>query len=229
MSNDNGPTLLCSAYRRVVEAGTEEWVKRVGRGTPLTVETSADGAYRLLPGGLCFADHLAFVEAVICGFGWPRMGSLLAQPFRSWQAIRVLRGVAAAMRGAFGPEVKAAIGLRSGLAAAEVYGSEDPRCVEALAREAPGCVLFSVAESNLSAWFCLEPDGLRSGGGEPPVEAAARVTFRDLEVALRAVETGLDPLIAPASGEVAVAGRIPLAEVVGYVADKASRDLVLPT
>ena len=75
----------------------------------------------------------------------------------------------------------------------------------------------------------LEPDGLRSGGGEPPVEVAARVTFRDLEVALRAVETGLDPLIASASGEVAVSGRIPLAEVVGYVADKASRDLVLPT
>jgi hypothetical protein len=59
-------------------------------------------------------------------------------------------------------------------------------------------------------------------------KADAQVTFRDLEVALRAVETGLDPLIAPAMGEVEVAGRIPLAEAVGYVASKASRDLVLP-
>ena len=229
MSIDNGPTLLCSAYQRVVEAGTEEWVERVGQGQPLTVETTTDGAYRLLPGGLCFPDHLAFVEAVICGFGWPRMGSLLTQPVRSWQAIRVLRGVAGAMKGAFGPEAKVAVGLRMGLAAAEIYGRGDPKCAEAIEREAPGCVLFAVAESNVAAWFRVSADGFFSGGGEPPVEIAARVTFRDLAVALRAVETRLDPFIAPAAGEVLVSGRIPLAEAVGYVADKASKDLVLPT
>lgn len=224
--NDSGPTLLCSAYKRVVEVGTEEWVERMGRGTPLTVEHASDGSYRLLPGGLCFTDHLTFMKAIVCGFAWPRLGSLLARPLQSWQAIRTLRGLFSAMLGEFGPEMKAAIGLRAGLAAAEVYGSDDPRCIEALSREAPGCVLFSVAESNVSAWFCLDSDNLRSGSGEPPVEAAARVIFRDMEVALRAIETGLDSLVAPASGEVAVSGRIPLAEVVGYVADKATRDLL---
>lgn len=229
MKLDLGPTLLCSAYQRVVEASTEEWAERVGHGRGLKVETTESGEYRLSPGGLCFPHHFAFIEAVIHGFAWPRIGPLLARPIDSWHAIRALRGVAAAMQGGFGPEIKAAIGLRAGLAAAEVYGREDPKCAGALAREAPGCVLFSVAESNLAAWFCLESDGLRSGGGEPPKEATVRVAFRDLEVALRAVETGLDPMVAPATGEVRVTGRIPLAEAVGYVADKASKDLILPT
>ena len=227
--NDSSPTLLCSAYKRVVEAGTEEWVERAGRGTPLTVENSADGAYRLLPGGLCFTDHLTFMKAVVCGFAWPRIVSLLAHPLKSWQAIRTLRGLASAMLGKFGPEVKVAIGLRAGLAAAEVYGREDAKCAGALARESMGCVAFSVDGAEVSAWFGLAPDGLRSGGGEPPQGAAARVIFRDLEVALRAVETGLDPLVAPVTGEVRVSGRIPLAEAVGYVADRASKNLVLPT
>ena len=132
------------------------------------------------------------------------------------------------MQGKFGPEVKVAIGLRSGLAAAEVYGCEDLKCKEALAREQSGCVAFSVVDAEVAAWFQLGPNGFHSGRGEPSGKADARVTFRDLEVALRAVETGLDPLIAPAIGEVKVAGRIPLAEAVGYVASKASRDLVLP-
>ncbi|MFP6900118.1 MAG: hypothetical protein VCA36_04195 [Opitutales bacterium] len=223
-----GPTLLCSAYQRVVEAGTEEWVERMGRGRALKVETTSSGEYRFSPGGLCFRDHLSFVEAVVHGFAWPRLGLLLAQPVESWQAIRTLRGVSDSMQGDFGPEVKVAIGLRSGLAAAEVYGREDPKCVEAMAREHPGCVAFSVADTEIAAWFRLEPDGFRSGRGEPPEGADAQVIFRDLEVALRAVETGLDPLIAPVTGEVMVAGRIPLAEAVGYVADRASRDLVLP-
>ena len=229
MNHDPGPTLLCSAYQRVVEAGTEEWAERIGRGRGLKVQTTELGEYRLSPGGLCFPNHFAFVEAVIHGFAWPRLGPLLAQPIDSLHAIRTLRGVSNSMQGEFGPEMKAAIGLRAGLAAAEVYGREDPKCTSALARESMGCVAFSVDGAEVSAWFGLESDGLRSGGGEPPREAAARVTFRDLEVALRAVETGLDPMVAPATGEVSVTGRIPLAEAVGYVADRASRDLILPT
>ncbi len=229
MNLDLGPTLLCSAYQRVVEAGTEEWTERMGRGRGLKVEATEQGEYRLSPGGLCFPNHFAFLEAVVCGFAWPRIGPLLAQPVESWHAIRTLRGVSSSMLGEFGPEVKAAIGLRAGLAAAEVYGREDPKCAGALARESMGCVVFSVDGTDVSAWFGLEPDGLRSGRGAPPQEVAARVTFRDLEVALRAVETGLDPMVAPVTGEVRVTGRIPLAEAVGYVADRASRDLVLPT
>ena len=228
MNHALGNTLLSSAYQRVVEAGTEEWSERAGRGQPLQVETGGGGEYRLSPGGLCFPDHLAFMEAIVCGFAWPRLGSLLAQPIGSWHAIQALRGLSDAMKGNLGPEAKAAIGLRSGLAAAEVYGREDTKCVEAMAREAPGCVVFSVADAVVAAWFRLESDGFQSGGGEPREDVSARVTFRDLEVALRAVETGLDSLIAPAIGEVKVSGRIPLAEAVGYVADRASRDLILP-
>ncbi len=223
-----GSTLLSSAYQRVVEAVTEEWVARMGKGQGLKVQVTTSGEYRLTPGGLCFRDHRAFVEALAHGFSWPRLGRLLSRPVGSWRAIRTLRKVSGAMQGKFGPEVKVAIGLRSGLAAAEAYGREDPKCMEALAREHPGCVAFSVADTELAAWFQLEPDGFRSGRGEPSEKADAQVVFRDLEVALRAVETGLDPLIAPAVGEVKVAGRIPLAEAVGYVASKASRDLVLP-
>ena len=58
--------------------------------------------------------------------------------------------------------------------------------------------------------------------------ASMLIGDEESEKFLRAVETGLDPLIAPAIGEVKVSGRIPLAEAVGYVADRASRDLVLP-
>ncbi len=229
MNLDHEPTLLCTAYQRVVEAGTEEWVDRMGRGSAIKVENTVNGEYRLSPGGLCFRDHLTFVEAILCGFAWPRMGSLLAHPVGSWQAIRALRGLSGAMQGDFGPEVKAAVGLRAGLAAAEVYGREDPKCVEAIARENPGCVAFSVDDAEVAAWFRIESGGFCSGRGEPAEGADARVVFRGLEVALRAMDMGLDPLVAPVTGEVRVSGRIPLAEAVGYVADRASRDLVLPT
>jgi len=228
MIADNGPTLLCAAYQRVLEASTEEWASRVGPGPSLTVQATEDGAYRFSPGGLCFPNRWAFVEAMICGFAWPRLGSLLANPFSSWRAIQSLRGASAAMKGDFGPDVKVAIGLRSGLAAAEVYGREDSQCAEAMSREAPGCVVFAVADASVSAWFSHGDDGFQSGGGEPSQAVDARIIFRDMETALRAVETGLDPLVAPAAGQVKVSGRIPLAEAVGYVADKASRDLILP-
>ena len=135
MNPDLGPTLLCSAYQRVVEAGTEEWTERMGRGRGLKVEATEQGEYRLSPGGLCFPNHFAFLEAVVCGFAWPRIGPLLAQPVESWHAIRTLRGVSSSMLGEFGPArvldtpitESAFIGAAAGAAAAS--GSDAGRSI----------------------------------------------------------------------------------------------------
>ncbi|MBL62054.1 MAG: hypothetical protein CMI30_01475 [Opitutae bacterium] len=227
MANDR--SLLATAYRHVLEASSEEWSRRLGKGFGLQASQTELGEIRIMPGGLCFSDEATFLEAVTTGFAWPRIGPFLSSPVQSLRAVGVLRGMTSAVQGGCGPEVKAAVGLRAGLAAAEAYAALDLKCVEAMARESSGCVSFTVANTDVSAWFRMDAGGYRSGSGEPSEDADARVTFRDLEVAVRAVETGLDPLVAPANGEIEVRGRIPLAEAVGYVADRASRNLVFPT
>ena len=225
----NDRALLATAYRRVLEASSEEWSRRLGQGFGLQANQTELGEIRILPGGLCFRSESDFLEAVTTGFAWPRIGLFLSSPLQSFRAVGVLRGVTSAVQGACGPEVKAAVGLRAGLAAAEAYAALDLKCAEAMARETSGCVVFTVANTDVSAWFRMDAGGYWSGSGAPEEEADARVVFRDLEVAVRAVETGLDPLVAPVNGEVEVRGRIPLAEAVGYVADRASRKLVFPT
>ena len=212
---------------RALEACSEEWVERGGRGVALQVEFTEGGEVRFSPGGLCFANYWTFLRAVTHGFAWPRIAPLLMKPLETFRAIRTLRGLAGAFLDAKDAETKAALGLRGGLAAAEAFARLEPKCVEALARECPGTVVFTVAGEDLAVWFRIEPDArYRSGSGDPPDDPAARVCFRDLEVACRAVDGKLDSLAAPALGEVEVSGRIPLAEAVGYVADMAARNLV---
>jgi hypothetical protein len=138
-----------------------------------------------------------------------------------------LKALAAAFADSENVMTKVALGLRGGLGAAEAYARLDSKCIGAIGRESPGTVTFTVEGEDLSMWFRIEPKArYSSGSGEPPEVPAARVRFRDLETACRAVDGKLDSLAAPALGEVEVTGRIPLAESVGYVADIAARNLV---
>ncbi len=212
---------------RALEACSEEWVERGGRGVALQVELMDGGEVRFSPGGLCFANYWTFLRAVTRGFAWPRIAPLLMRPMKTFRVIRTLRGLAGAFLDSKDLHTRVALGLRGGLAAAEAFARLEPKCVEALARECPGTMVFTVAGEDLTVWFRIGLDAqYQSGSGDPPDVPAARVCFRDLEVACRAVDGQLDSLAAPALGEVSVSGRIPLAEAVGYVADMAARNLV---
>ncbi len=217
---------LAEATCRALEACSEEWVKRAGRGVRLEAKVEEDGEVSIAPGGLRFASTEAFQGAIDTGFALPRIVPLLLRPVDSIRAILTLRALARIFEDETDSEMKAALGLRGGLAAAEVLGLRDPKCREALQREKPGVVAFEVSGMNFGAWFGFGPNGSpKSGSGEPREEAAAKVCFRDSGVACRAVDGILDSLAAPALGEVEVTGRIPLAEVVGYVADLAASRL----
>ncbi len=225
--NDFKDTPVASATFRALEACSEEWVKRGCKGTPLKVEFSDGGEVRFSPGGLCFADYWVFLRALTHGFAMPRIAPMLARPLQTLRVIRTLKALAAALVDSENVKTKVALGLRGGLGAAESYAKLDSKCIDAIGRESPGTVSFTVGGEDLCMWFRIEPEaGYSSGSGEPPEVPAARVCFRDLEVACRAVDGKLDSLAAPALGEVEVTGRIPLAESVGYVADIAARNLV---
>ncbi|MBU62420.1 MAG: hypothetical protein CMI26_07955 [Opitutae bacterium] len=225
--NDIKDTLVSAATFRALEACSEEWVKRSGKGTPLKVNFSDSGEVRFSPGGLCFADYLVFLRALTHGFAMPRIAPMLIRPLQTFRVICTLRAFAAALVDSENLKTRVALGLRGGLGAAESYAKLDSNCIDAIGRERPGTVSFTVGGEDLSMWFRIEPEaGYSSGSGEPPEIPAARVCFRDLEVACRAVDGKLDSLAAPALGEVEVTGRIPLAESVGYVADIAARNLV---
>ena len=219
-------TAPAAALARAVEACSEEWSRRSGLGAPVTVRYASDDSVRLSPGGLAFTNYNAFLGAVSHGFAWPRLLSFFRSPLRSIRVVRSLLGMNAALHDDKPTETKLALLLRGGLAAAEAYARLDAACTEAVARETPGLVSFSVDGMNASAWFRIEEreDGRRflSGGGDAPEQPAARVAFRDPDVALRAATGRLDSLAAPALGEVSVRGRVPLAETVGYLADQAA-------
>lgn len=225
--NDFKETPVASATFRALEACSDEWVNRGGVGTPLRVEFSDGGEVRFSPGGLCFSDYWVLLRALTHGFAMPRIVPMLARPLQTLRAIRTLKALAAAFADSQNVKTKVALGLRGGLGAAEAYARLDSKCIDAIGRESPGTVSFSVRGEDFSMWFRIEPDAkYSSGSGEPPEIPAARVCFRDLEVACRAVDGKLDSLAAPALGEVEVTGRIPLAESVGYVADIAARNLI---
>ena len=212
---------------RALEACSEEWVERGGRGVALQVDFTDGGEVRFSPGGLCFPNYWTFARALSEGFAWPRILPLLMKPVTTFRAIRTLRALSDAFQDANDLTIKAALGLRAGLAAAEAFARFEPKCVELLARENPGTVVFTVEGMDLVAWFRIQPDAKYSSGrGEPPEKPAVRVCFRDPDVVCRAVDGKLDSLAAPVLGEVEVSRRIPLAEVVGYVADMAGNNLV---
>ena len=225
--NDFKDPTVASATFRALEACSEEWVKRGGKGTSLQLEFSDGGEVRFSPGGLTFADYWVFLRALTDGFAMPRIAPMLARPLETFRVIRTLKALAAAFADSENAKTKVALGLRGGLGAAEAYAGLDSKCIDAIGRESPGTVTFTVEGEDLSMWFRIEPKAqYSSGSGEPPEVPAARVCFRDLETASRAVDGKLDSLAAPALGEVEVTGRIPLAESVGYVADVAARNLV---
>ena len=218
---------LAPATFRALEACSEELWLREGKGTAFKVDFTDCGEVRFSPSGLCFSDYSQFCHAMTYGFAIPRIVPLLARPLQTFRVIRTLKSLSAALTDSTNAKTKVALGLRGGLGAAESYARLDSKCIEALARENPGTVSFTVGGEDVSMWFRIESDARYSSGrGEAPEEPSARVRFRDLETACRAIDGELDSLAAPALGEVEVSGRIPLAESVGYVADTASRNLV---
>ncbi|MGE9294884.1 MAG: hypothetical protein ACQKBV_01140 [Puniceicoccales bacterium] len=83
---------------------------------------------------------------------------------------------------------------------------------EQLASGPQGLVSFQIGEDGEPVWLLLRRHELASGEGDLPEEPAARVVFRNSEIAARAVRDEIDSIAAVGRGDIMVQGIAPLAD-----------------
>jgi hypothetical protein len=108
--------------------------------------------------------------------------------------------------------------------------SEHDEEVREILRYAPaGMAELSVPTSDLFGWVELKDGRVDSGRGRAPRAADVAIEFRNEEIALAALRGELDELAATGSGDLRVRGLVPLAEIVGVVAERVNRYLPRPS
>jgi hypothetical protein len=108
--------------------------------------------------------------------------------------------------------------------------SEHDEEVREILRYAPtGVAELGVPANDLFAWVELKNGRVDSGRGRAPHPADVKIEFRNEEIALAALRGELDELAATGSGDLRVRGLIPLAEIVGVVAERVNRYLPRPS
>jgi hypothetical protein len=109
--------------------------------------------------------------------------------------------------------------------------SEHDEEVRELLRNAPtGTSEFAIPEGDLFGWVEFGEGGrVFSGRGRAPNPPDVTIEFRNEEIALAALRGELDELAATGSGDLRVRGLIPLAEIIGVIAERVNRYLPRPS
>jgi hypothetical protein len=108
--------------------------------------------------------------------------------------------------------------------------SERDEEVREILRYAPtGMAELAVPATDLFGWVEIKNGRVNSGRGHAPRPADVTIEFRNEEIALAALRGELDELAATGSGDLRVRGLIPLAEIVGVVAERVNRYLPRPS
>ena len=120
--------------------------------------------------------------------------------------------------------------VRAGLEALAVYANHHPKARDLLGDfSMDELVLFKLKDSSLLGWLRRSSrDGFLAGTCDPPGKPSVTLSFSGMEVAFDAVKEGIDPLGAPATGELEIRGKIHLMDRIGYVGRMAMREVPIP-
>lgn len=115
--------------------------------------------------------------------------------------------------------------LSVAMAAMKSLSEHDPETREILRAAPSGLAQFGIPASELFGWIENKSGRLFSGRGRAPRLPDVTIEFRDETTALAALRGELDELAAMGAGDLRVRGLIPLAEILGVVADRVAQCL----
>jgi hypothetical protein len=119
--------------------------------------------------------------------------------------------------------------LTVAVAAIRSLSEHDEEVCEILRQGPTGVAELGIPRSDLYGWVELKNGRVDSGRGRAPRPADVMIEFRNEEIALAALRGELDELAATGSGDLRVRGLIPLAEIVGVIAERVNRYLPRPS
>lgn len=115
--------------------------------------------------------------------------------------------------------------LSVAIAAIRSLSEHDGEVREILRHTPTGVAELGIPTGDLFAWVELKNGCVASGRGRAPRPVDVKIEFRNEEIALAALRGELDELAATGSGDLRVSGLIPLAEIVGVVAERVNHYL----
>jgi hypothetical protein len=118
--------------------------------------------------------------------------------------------------------------LSVAIAAIRSLSEHDEEVGEILRHGPTGIAELGLPASDLFGWVKLKNGEIESGRGRAPSQPDVTIHFRNEEIALAALRGELDELAATGSGDLRVRGLIPLAEILGVVAERVNRYLPRP-
>ena len=119
--------------------------------------------------------------------------------------------------------------LSVAVAAIRSLSEHDEEVREILRHGPTGVAELGVPANELFGWVEIKNGRVDAGRGRAPRTADVIIEFRNEEIALAALRGELDELGATGSGDLRVRGLIPLAEIVGVVAERVNRYLPRPS
>jgi hypothetical protein len=119
--------------------------------------------------------------------------------------------------------------LSVAVAAIRSLSDHDDEVRQILQNAPAGMAELGVPSSDLFGWVEWKDECVSSGRGRAPRPPDVVIQFRNEEIALAALRGELDELAATGSGDLRVRGLIPLAEILGVVAERVNRYLPRPS
>lgn len=191
---------------------------------------------KLLPGGriaigrkgLVFKDG-SLLRAIETGFSMPEFFPLIKHPFSAFNAIVALKKISRCYEMHSLRETDLVVLLRAGLEAMAVFANHHPMARDLLSEFSEELVVFGVKGSSPLGWLRRSSGGDFSAGtsylGKKP---SVSLSFSSIEVGFDAVKHGIDPLGAPATGDVQIQGKVHLMDKIGFVSRMTLREVPIP-
>ena len=199
-----------------------------GKSPELVPELLPGGRIAIGRKGLVFKDR-SLLRAIETGFSMPEFFPLIKHPFSAFNAIVALKKIARCYGRHSLRETDLVVLLRAGLEALAVFANHHPMARDLFSGFPEELVVFGVKGSSPLGWLRRSSEGGFSAGSSGLREKpSVSLSFSSLDVAFDAVKHGIDPLGAPATGEVEIRGKVHLMDKIGYVSRMTLREVPMP-
>ena len=178
--------------------------------------------------GLVFKDA-SLLRAIETGFSMPELFPLFKNPVSGFKAIVTLKKISRIYESRSVKETHLIVILRAGLEALAVFANHHPMARDLFSEFPEELIVFRLKDSSPLGWLRRSSqEGFSAGTGNLEQKPSVLLSFSSVAVAFDAVKRGLDPLGAPATGEVEILGKVHLMDKIGYVSRMTLREVPMP-
>lgn len=194
----------------------------------LEPELLADGRIAIGKKALVFKDS-SLLRAIETGFSMPEVIPLLKNPISGFKTIVTLKKISKSYESHSVKETDLVVILRAGLEALAVFANHHPKARNLFTEFPEELIVFRLKNSTPLGWLRLSSQkGFSAGTCCLDQKPSVSLSFSSVEIAFDAVKHGIDPLGAPAKGDVEIRGKIHLMDKIGYVSRMTFREVPMP-